>query len=398
MKNIYLDNAATTRVAPEVLNVMIPYFIKIYGNPSEYHKMGMDSRKAIEEARGKIAGFLGTKAETIIFTSCATESINLSHKGLIEAMGNKFPRKVRPHIITSSVEHKAVLETCHSLERKGKASITYLPVDRFGRVEVESVEQAVSRDTVLISIMYVNNEVGTIQPINEIGQLVQRLNQNRKNPVYYHTDATQALGFLDCNVDNLGVDLLSFTGHKINAPKGIGVLYIREGVEIKRQIDGGNQEKRLRAGTENTPYIVGLAKAVELVNIRKNNKVRKLTSFRNILIKELLKIPGVKLTGDPEKRVPHIVSVIVNGVEGEGAVLYLSELGIYASSGSACTSTDLAASHVLTAMGYSESESHGSIRFSMCDKTKKQDINYLVSEFPKVVEKLRKMNPIYNEK
>jgi len=397
MKNIYFDNAATTKVAPEVLKIMIPYFIKHYGNPSEYHKMGITSRKAIEEARNKIAAFLRAKHETIIFTSSATESINLAHKGLIEAMGNKFPKNVRPHIITSAVEHKAVLETCYGLERNGKARITYLPVNRFGRVEVESVEQAVSRDTVLVSIMYVNNEVGTIQPISEIGQVVQKLNHKRKNPIYFHTDATQALGFLDCNVDNLGVDLLSFTGHKINAPKGIGVLYIRKGVEIKRQIDGGNQEKRLRAGTENTPYIVGLAKALELVNKQKKDKVRNLTILRNRLVKELSKIPGVKLTGDPEKRTPHIASFIVDGVEGEGLVLYLSNLGIYASSGSACTSMDLSASHVLTAMGFSEEEAHGSIRFSLGKDTKTEDIDYLIKVLPTLVKKIRKMNPTYNK-
>jgi cysteine desulfurase len=386
MKIIYLDNAATTAVAPEVFRVMKPYFSKKYGNASEFHLPGRTAREAVESSRAAIAKFFGAKADEIIFTSSATESINLSHKGLIEELRTS---QTKLHIITTAVEHKAVLSTCQHLEDIGWASVTYLPVDRFGRVDVNSIKKAITKKTVLVSVGYVNNEVGTAQPISEIGKLLKEINLKRKNKIYFHTDATQAIKYLNVSVESLGVDFLSFTGHKINAPKGIGVLYKREGLEIVRQMDGGAQEKNLRAGTENVPYIVGLGKAIEIIK-----KDKKLVSLRDRLIKGVLKIKGVRLTGHPIARAPHIASFIVDGVEGEAMILHLSDLGIIASSGSACTSGDLRPSHVLTAMGILPEKSHGSLRFSLGEETTLKDINYVLEKLPGIIEKLRLMSPI----
>lgn len=282
----------------------------------------------------------------------------------------------------------AVLETCKRLKALGKAEVTYLPVDSSGWVEMKDLQEAIRPETILVSIMYVNNEVGTIQHIREIGSLLKR----QKHKVYFHTDATQAMGFLNCNVDFLGVDLLSFTGHKIYAPKGIGALYIRQGVEIARQTDGGMQESGLRSGTENVPYIVGLGRAVEVIKKEKGRN-QKILTYRNELIDLLTKIPGVRLTGHKTQRSPHIASFIVEGVEGEAMVLALSNLGIYTSSGSACTANDLSPSHVLKAMGYKDELSHGSIRFSLGRKTAKKDIELVIKVLPKVIDRLRKMAP-----
>ena len=297
-KVVYLDNAATSAVKPEVLKAMLPYFSEKYGNPSEPHEMGREARMAVEISRQTIAGFLGAQPEEIIFTSGATEAINLSHKGVVEAIlqGQNSNHKIQtsnqiqnskfksvkqniPHIITTKIEHKAVLDTCKHLEKLGWASVTYLPVDKYGIVSVSDVEKALKPETVLISIMYVNNEVGSIQPIVEIGQKLQKWEMRsgkwekevgsgkmeKKRKIYFHTDATQAIQYLDCNVDRLGVDFLSFTGHKIGCPKGIGALYARKESPFVRQMDGGGQEGELRAGTENVPFIVGLGKAVELI-------------------------------------------------------------------------------------------------------------------------------------
>lgn len=393
MKTIYLDNAATTRVDPEVLKVMLPYFQKKYGNASEFHRLGMEARLAIEEVRGEIAMFLGGKPSEIIFTSSATESINLALKGLIESLSFEFKKGETPHIITSKIEHKAVLETCKHLEKSMKADITYLDVDKQGRIDLESLQKAIKPQTVLVSIMYANNEVGTIEPIAKIGKILKKLNNKRIRKIFFHTDATQAMGYLNCNVDYLAVDMLSFTGHKINAPKGIGALYLREGSSIIRQLDGGSQEGRMRAGTENTPYIVGLGKAIEIVKENRIERTKKIGLLRDRLIKGVLKIPSVSLTGHPIQRLPHIASFLVGEVEGEAMVLALSELGIIASTGSACTSSDLAPSHVLSAMGIPPEQSHGSLRFSLGGKTKKEDIDYVIDQLPAVIERLREMAP-----
>lgn len=389
MRLVYLDNAATTSTDPEVFKAMKPFFLKKYGNVSEFHRLGREAKKAVEVSRQKLASFLGAEANEIIFTGSATESINLSHKGLIEALQGEFKGKKKPHIITSSIEHKAVLETCQHLESLAKADVTHLSVDSYGRIDLEALEKEIRPETVLVSIIYVNNEVGTIQSIREIGALVKK--NNRK--IYFHTDATQAIQYLNCNVDFLNVDLLSLTGHKIYAPKGVGALYVREGVPLARQIDGGGQESGLRSGTENVPYIIGLGKAVELIEKSKNNNPKKVQKLREKLIKRVLKIPGVKLTGHPVKRAPHIASFIFEGVEGEAVVLRLSDVGICISSGSACTSSDLNPSHVLTAMGIPPEKSHGSLRFSLGKDTCNEEVDYLIEKLPGIVKDLRKMAP-----
>lgn len=397
MKKIYLDNAATTPVSPEILAAMEPYFTNKFGNASEPHFWGQEARKAIDEAREKIANFLGAKPKEIIFTSCATESINLAHKGLIESIKYQVSSIKYPHIITSSVEHKAVLETCKHLEKIGWAKVTYLPVDKYGIVDIKDIRQAIRPETVLVSIMYTNNEVGTIEPIGKIGRLIKEINQSRisnlKSKIFFHTDATQAIQYLDCNVDGLGIDLLSFSGHKLYAPKGIGALYIRSGVPFVRQQDGGGQEYNLRAGTENVPYIVALGKAIELVEQNKVHSTKCIEKLKSKLIEGVLKISGVKLVGHPTNQAPHIATFIVEGAEGEAMLLLLSDKGIAASSGSACTSGLLKPSHVLTAMGYKPQEAHGSLRFSLGKDTTLKEIDYVVKVLPEVIKKLRKMAP-----
>jgi len=395
-KRVYLDYAATTPVDKEVLTVMLPYFEKKFGNASEIHSWGTEAKVAIEEARRNVAKALAAGEKEVIFTSCATESINLSHKGLIEGIV-KGERLGKPHIITTQIEHKAVIETCKHLEKLGRAEVTYLPVDKDGLVSVSAVEKAIRAETVLVSVMFVNNEVGTIEPIEEIGRLIKKINQlritNSQLPIYFHTDATQAIGYLDCDVNKLGVDLLSLTGHKIYAPKGVGALYVRRGTPIARQQDGGGQEFGLRAGTENVPYIVGLGEAIRIVKSQITNHKSQITRLRNKLIEGVLQIPGTKLTGHPTKRAPHIASFIIEGVEGEALLLLLNEYGIAASTGSACTTGDLQPSHVLTAMGYKPQESHGSLRFSLGKDTTEEEIDYVLEVLPKIIEKLRGMAP-----
>lgn len=394
MKKIYLDNAATTPVDPRVFKAMKPYFSKKFGNASEPHLWGQEARKAVDEAREKIANFFRAKPQEFIFTSCATEAINLAHKGLVEATHSQSKKKL--HLITSTVEHKAVLESCRHLEKLGWAEVTYLPVDRYGRVELVEIEKAIRPETVLVSIMYLNNEVGTIQPIKEIGALIKRLNQKKKTKIHFHTDATQAIQYLDCNVDQLGVDLLSFSGHKLHAPKGIGALYVRKGTSLVRQQDGGGQEYRLRAGTENVPYIVGLGKAIELIG--KAQGLKGLRNLKERLIKGVLEIPDVELTGHPTQNSPHIASFVIEGAEGEAMLLLLSEKGIAASSGSACTSGLLEPSHVLTAMGISLELAHGSLRFSLSKENTREEIDYVLKVLPGIIRQLRKMNPLYKKK
>lgn len=399
MKKIYLDNAATTPVSSEVFLAMKPFFLSKYGNASEPHQMGRDARLAIDGARQILASFFGSKPSEIMFTSSATESINLSHKGLIEAITTR-KQNFKPHIITSSIEHKAVIETCKHLEKAGLAEVTFLTVDKFGMVSAEEMVKQIRPNTVLISIMYVNNEVGTIQPIADIGKQIKQLNQSRatKDPqnyqkIYFHTDATQAIQYQNCQVDYLGVDLLSLTGHKLYAPKGVGALYIRSGTPITRQIDGGDQERKLRAGTENSPYIVGLGKAVELVIKHRNQGIKKLARLQKMLTTKLTEIPGVYCTGHPISRVPHIASFIIEGVEGEALVLLLSNQGVFCSSGSACASETLTASHVLTSMGIPPEISHGSLRISLGKDTNEEEIDYLISVLPGIIKKLRVMAP-----
>lgn len=394
MKIIYLDHAATTPVDKSVLKIMKPYLENDYGNPSEPHLMGMKARGAIEDSRMIISEFLNSDPLEIIFTSCATESINLSHKGLIDALGNNHEKKV--HIITSKIEHKAVLESCRHLQQNGLAEVTCVPVDKCGRVNINNLKKSIQENTILVSIMYVNNEVGTIEPVPEIGKFLKKINikrQQKKLPrIYFHTDATQAIPYLNCDVDFLGVDLLSFSGHKINAPKGIGALYIKKGTPIFRQQDGGSQEFNFRSGTENVAFIAGLGEAIK--NVSKNkHSLKKIKSLRDDLIFHILKISGTSLTGDPKIRSPHIASFIIEELEGEALVLRLSDKGIMASSGSACTSNSLDPSHVLTAMEISPILAHGSIRFSLGKENTEEEIKYLVKILPGEIDKLRKMAP-----
>ncbi len=385
-KLVYLDHAATTSVSAEVLKAMSSYFNQSFGNPSEPHHWGQEARMAIEQAREKVALFLGVKPTEIIFTSGATEAINLAHKGLIE-------NQKLPHIITSSIEHKAVLETCKHLEKLGLAKVTYLPVDRDGLVRINDLGKAIKPETLLVSIMYVNNEMGAIQPIVQIGQLLKKVNVRRTQKIYFHTDATQAIQYLNCDVNYLGVDLLSLSGHKFYASKGVGILYFKKGTPLVRQQDGGGQESRLRAGTENVPYIVGLGKAIELVAQNKEQTSKSIEKLRDKLITGVSKIPGVKLVGETKKNAPHIATFLVKGVEGEAMMLLLSDEGIAASSGSACTSGLLEPSHVLTAMGYKPEEAHGSLRFSLGKDNVEEDIDKVIEVLPRIIEKLRKMAP-----
>ncbi|HUW22290.1 MAG TPA: aminotransferase class V-fold PLP-dependent enzyme [Candidatus Bathyarchaeia archaeon] len=394
----YLDNAATTSIDSEVLRAMLPYFKEKFGNPSSVHSWGQAARQSVDESRQTIANFLGAGASEIIFTGCSTESISLAHKGLVEAVSSQqnFKSKI-PHIITCRIEHKAVLETCRHLEKRNLAEVTYLPVDRFGLVAIADLEKAVKANTVLVSIMYVNNEVGTVEPIGEIGKLIKKLNDLRmahdEPKIYFHTDATQAIQYLDCRVDKLRVDFLSLTGHKIHAPKGIGALYIREKTPLVCQQDGGGQEGGLRGGTENVAFIVGLAKAIDLVTRNKDKNIKRIKDLQQKLIRGVLKIPGVNLTGHPEKRTPHIASFTIKGVEGEAVLLLLDSEGIAASSGSACTSGSLKPSHVLLAMGIPPEVAHGSLRLSLCKETTDREVNYALSILPKVIARLRKMAP-----
>lgn len=390
-KIVYFDNAATTKTDPRIFRTMRPYFLKEYGNASEPHFLGQTARKAIEESRGKVAEVLNAADEDIVFTGSATESINLAVKGLVESIGMDL-KEGKPHIITCSVEHKAVLETCKHLEMSGLADVTYVSVDRWGMVSIKEILRAIKSRTVLISIMYVNNEVGTIQPIIEIGQLVKKINSGKKK-VFFHSDATQAVSYLKLDVDSLGVDLLSFTGHKIYAPKGVGVLYLRKGTPLRRQIDGGQQEFGLRAGTENVPYIVALSEAVKLTSENQVFVTKRVRELTDRLINGLTNIKGLSLTGHPTQRAPHIASFVVNGVEGEAMVLLLSNQGIITSTGSACASGDLRPSHVLLGMGIKQEFAHGSIRFSLGKDNTAQEVDYVIETFSKVITQLREMAP-----
>jgi cysteine desulfurase len=398
MKKIYLDYAATTPVDSRVLRAMMPYLKDKFGNPSSLHSWGREARVAVEESRKKLAKFLGASLEEIVFTSCATESINLSHKGLIKSIFRRLKQvKKPPHIITSAIEHKAVLESCQSMERIGVAKVTYLPVDKNGLVKLSEIEKAIRPETCLVSIMYVNNEIGTIESIAEIGKLIKKYNQysrkNREIKIYFHTDATQAIQYLNCDVDTLGVDLLSLTGHKFYAPKGVGALYLRKGTPISPWQSGGGQESGLRGGTENVAPIVGLCRALELVKREKQKTRKSVSKLRNQLIRGVLQIPRTRLTGHPSRRAPHIASFVIQGAEGEAMLLHLDAAGIAASSGSACTSGNLEPSHVLLAMGISPELAHGSLRFSLGKQTTQAEIEYVIKVLPGIVEKLRKMAP-----
>ena len=393
----YLDYAATTPLDPRVLRVMMPYMKAKFGNPSSIHSWGQEARMAVEESRKKIAKVLNCQAEEIIFTGTTTTSDNLA----IQGVGRVAEKKGRGnHIITSSVEHHGVLDTCKALKKQG-FKVTFLPVDKYGMVDPKDLEKGINKKTVLVTIMYANNEVGTVQPIKEMATWLHRACRQaggymvaKKRKIFFHTDAAAVVDYLDINVKKIGVDLMSIGAHKFGGPKGIGALYIRKGVEIKPLTFGGHHEKGLWPGTEAVPLIVGMAKALEIADQEKKEAVKKATKLRDKLIKGILaKIPDSQLTGHPNKRLPDIASFVIKGVEGEAMLLHLSDQGIAASSGSACTSGILEPSHVLTAMGIPPELSHGSLRFSLGKKTSEEDIDYVLEVLPKIVDKLRKIAP-----
>jgi len=381
MRRVYLDNAATTRVRPEVAEVMMTYLVDKYGNPSSVHAQGREARVAVEEARNQVAALIGAKPEEIIFTSGGTEADNMALKGVARANRNKGN-----HLITTRIEHHAILHTAEALEKEG-FEVSYLPVDRYGLVDPEDVRRAIKPTTILISVMAANNEVGTVEPIREIGAMA------REKGIYFHTDAVQAVGniAIDVNADN--IDLLSLSGHKIYGPKGIGALFIRRGTKIQPLLHGGGHERNKRAGTENVPGIVGLGKAAELARLELPEHMDHLKRLRDRLISGLLAIEDVQLNGHPEKRLPGNVNVSVRYVEGESMLLSLDLKGISASSGSACTSGSLEPSHVLLAMGIPHEIAHGSLRFSLGKFNTEEDVDYVLEVMPEIVKRLRSMSP-----
>ncbi len=382
---VYLDNAATTALSPKVLEKMMPYMTEFYGNPSSIHSFGRDAKKGVDRAREQVAKALSAKPEEIVFTAGGTESDNTVLLGVLQRYKNKGN-----HIITTAVEHHAVLHTCEQLEKNGLATVTYLPVDAYGRITAQQVKDAITEKTVLVSVMFANNEVGTIQPIAEIGKVC------REKGVLFHTDAVQAVGHVPVDVQALNLDFLSLSAHKFHGPKGVGALYVRKGVKIPSLLTGGAQEKNRRAGTENTPGIVGLGEAIELAVANMDETAKRMTYLRDKLIREIPKrIPEVKLNGHPTERVPNNVNFSIRYIEGESILLLLDLNGIAGSSGSACTSGSLDPSHVLLAMGLPHEIAHGSLRLSLGDDTTEEEIDYVLETLPKVVEKLRAMSPLY---
>ncbi|MGI6359258.1 MAG: cysteine desulfurase NifS [Bacillota bacterium] len=384
MRSVYLDHAATTPVHPEVLSAMLPYFSADYGNASSVHHFGRKVRIAVDQARSSVAEAIGAKPQEIYFTSGGTEADNLAILGTARQLANKGK-----HIITSGIEHHAVLETCQALEKQGY-DVTYLPVDETGLVRVQDVEAAIRPDTILITIMHANNEIGTIQPIAEIGALA------KAKGIVMHTDAVQSMGSLPIKVDDLQVDLLSFSAHKIYGPKGIGALYVRRGTRLKPIWYGGSQERKLRTGTENVPGIIGLAKAVELAVREREQRNAHLKQLQRKLIAGLTSVPDVTLNGHPEQRLPGNVNISVKYVEGESLILSLDMKGIAVSSGSACTSGSLEPSHVLLCMGLDHLQAHGSLRLTLGKDNTEEDIDYVLSVFPEIVERLRSISPLYH--
>ena len=381
---VYADNSATTKISKPVLDAMMPYLTEHYGNASSIYSLGMDSAKAILKARETVAKAIGAKTGEIYFTSGGSESDNWAIKGAAEVGASKGKK----HIVTTVFEHHAVLHTCQYLEKHG-FEVTYVPVDEMGLVHVSDIEKAIRDDTCLVTVMFANNEIGTIQPIAKIGALC------REKKVLFHTDAVQAIGNVEINVAEMNIDLLSMSGHKIHAPKGIGAMYMRAGINLPNLIHGGAQERSKRAGTENVAGIVALATAVSECTKNIAEKQERLSKIRDRIIAELTKIPESRLNGDPIKRLPGNVNISFRGIEGESLLLSLDLEGICASSGSACTSGSLDPSHVLLAIGLPHSTAHGSLRLSLSDENTEEDADYICEVVPRVVEKLRAMSPLW---
>ena len=385
-KLIYLDNAATTQVYPEVLQEMLPYFSEVYSNPSAIYSFASESKKAVDKARTSVAELINAKTDEIYFTGGGSESDNWALKATADAYASKGK-----HIITSTIEHHAILHTCAYLEKKG-FEITYVNVDENGKVKLDELEAAIRPDTILISIMTANNEIGTIQPVREIGRIAH------EHGVLFHTDAVQAFGHIPIDVDEMNIDMLSASGHKINGPKGIGFLYIRKGVKIRSFVHGGAQERKRRAGTENVPGIVGFGKAVELAVASMDDRIRKETELRDYAIARIEKeIPYCRLNGDRTRRLPNNINFSFRFVEGESLLIMLDMKGICASSGSACTSGSLDPSHVLLAIGLPHEIAHGSLRMTLSAETTKEEIDYTIDNLKEIVAHLRSMSPLYED-
>ena len=385
MNRVYMENAATTPVSPAVLEKMLPYFSECYGNANSIHSTGLDARKALNAARKKVAAALNCNPEEVYFTSGGSESDNWALKGV--AFAN---RKKGNHIITSAIEHHAILHTCEWLEKQG-FEITYVPVDADGLVNPADVEAAITDKTILISIMAANNEIGTIEPIEEIAKIAHA------HHVLFHTDAVQAIGAIPVDVRAIGCDLLSLSGHKFHGPKGVGALYIKQGTRIDNLIHGGAQERGRRASTENVAGIVGMAEAIELATANIPEKAARISALRDQLIDGLTALPYVRLNGHRTKRLPGNVNVSVRFIEGESLLLRLDLAGVAASSGSACTSGSLDPSHVLLAIGLPHEIAHGSLRLSLSDTTTQEEVDYVLSVLPGIIEYLRDMSPLYND-
>jgi len=392
-RKIYLDYASTTPVDPRVVAAMRPYFSQKFGNPSSLHSFGKEASAAVEKARRAAAGFFGCEPGEIVFTSGATESNNFAVKGVaITQSANRCSSKTKPHVITTEFEHPCVLEACKKIEEQGVGEVTYLPVGKDGVVDPKAIQKAIRPNTVLVSVMYANNEIGTVQPIAEIGKLIKKENARKRQKIYFHTDAVQAVNYLDCKVENLGVDLLTASGHKIYGPKGVGLLYIKKDTHIRRVQDGGSHEFGLRAGTLNVPGVIGFGLALELANKERQKNFKIVEKLRDYALSRIFKeIKGVKLNGSRTKRIPNNINITIRDVEGEGMLLGLDLKGIAVSTGSACSSGDLRPSHVLTAIGVSEEESHGSLRVTLGKYTTKQEVEYFINSLKEVVARLRKI-------
>ena len=383
---IYADNAATTAVTKPVLEAMEPYFCEQYGNPSSLYSLGSQAKAALEKARADIAGVLGADAKEIFFTSCGSESDNWAIKGAAAQMA----KKGKKHIVSTAFEHHAVLHSLDALKKQG-FEVTLLPVHENGIVRPDELEEAIRDDTALVTVMFANNEIGTVQPIAEIAEIC------KKKGVLFHTDAVQAVGNVHINVKELGIDMLSLSAHKFHGPKGIGVLYIRRGIVLPNLIDGGAQERGRRAGTENLPEIVGMAKALVTQNAIIDERAKKLKEISDYVIEQALKIEKSRLNGDREKRLPGTVNMCFEGIEGESLLLMLDLKGVAASSGSACTSGSLDPSHVLLAIGLPHEIAHGSLRLSFSDNNTLDDAKYICEVLPPIIERLRSMSPLWDE-
>ncbi len=385
MNRIYMDNAATTPVSPAVLDKMLPYFCECYGNANSIHSTGRDAKKALEAARRQVAAALNCNPQEVYFTSGGSESDNWALKGT--AFAN---RKKGNHIITSAIEHHAILHTCEWLEKQG-FEVTYLPVDEYGLVNPADVEAAITDKTILISIMAANNEIGTIEPIEEIAKIAHA------HHVLFHTDAVQAIGAIPIDVQAIGCDMLSLSGHKFHGPKGVGALYIKQGTRIENFLHGGAQERGRRATTENVAGIVGMGEAIEIATANIPEKAARISALRDRLIDGLTALPYVRLNGHRTKRLPGNVNVSVRFIEGEALLLRLDLAGVAASSGSACTSGSLDPSHVLLAIGLPHEIAHGSLRLSLSDNTTQEEVDYVLSVLPGIISQLRDMSPLYND-